>query len=92
MEAVGHLCGARGAVACALGVRTRPIPCDHLDTRVLAQPLRDWLSGPLREQGHGLVALQVHQDRAIGVPFPQGKIVHPQHGGRGERRGRLPAE
>ena len=89
MKAVRHLRSAGGAVACALGICTRPIPCDHLHARVLPQPLRDRLGGPLWEQGHGLVALQ---DRAIGVPFPQGEIVHPQHGGRGERRGRVPTE
>ena len=79
-------------MACALGIRTRPISCNHLHTRVLAQPLRHRFGGPLREQRHGLAALQVHQDRAIGVPFAQGEVIHPQHPGRGERRGRLLAE
>ena len=29
------------------------------------------------QERHGLAALQVHQDRAIGVPFPQGEVIHP---------------
>ena len=77
MKAVRHLRGARGAVACALGIRTGPIPCDHLHPRVLAQPLRHRFGGPLREQRHGLSTFQIHQDRAIGLTFPQSEIVHP---------------
>ncbi len=87
MKAVRNLGGAGRALTGALGIRTRPIPRDHLHPGVLPEPLRHGLGGALREQGHGLAALQVHQDRAIGVPFPQGEIVHPQHPGRGERRG-----
>ena len=86
MKPVGHLGGGRRPVAGALGIGTGPIPRDDLDPGVFPQPLRDGLGGPLGEQGHGLPALEVHQDRAIGVPFPQGEIVHPQHG-RGGGRG-----
>jgi hypothetical protein len=36
------------------------------------------------------MTLQVHEDGAIGVPFPQGEIVHAQHGrGGGRRDGQL---
>jgi hypothetical protein len=50
---------------------------------MLPEPLRHGLGRPIREQGDRLVALQVHEDGAIGVPFPQGEIVHPEHPGRG---------
>ena len=59
---------------------------------MLSEPLGEGLGRAIGEQGHGLAALQIHQDRAIGVPFPQGEIVHPQHGGCGKRRGGLPAQ
>ena len=59
---------------------------------MLPEPLRHGLGRPIREQCDRLAALQIHEDGAIGVPFPQGEIVHAEDGGRGERRGRLPTE
>ena len=53
---------------------------------MLPEPLRQGLRRALWQERHGLAALQVHQDRAIGVPFPQGEAIHPKHPGRGERR------
>ncbi len=41
-------------------------------------------SRALRQERHGLPAFQVHEDRARGMPFPQGEIVYPQHSGRGQ--------
>jgi len=60
-----------------LSIPTAPLPRDHLHPGVRPEPLRHRLGHPIREQGHRLPALQVHQDRAIRVPFPQGEIVHP---------------
>jgi len=88
VKAICHLGGRGCTLASALGIRARPIPRNDLHPWVLPQPLCDRLGGPLREQGHGLPALQVHQDRAIGVPFAQGEIVHPQHPGCGQSRKR----
>jgi hypothetical protein len=82
-EPIRHLDGRGRAVTSALGIGTRPIARDDLHPGVLPQPLRHRFGGPLRQQGHGLPAFQIHQDRAIGVPFAQGKIVHPEHPGRG---------
>ena len=59
---------------------------------MLPEPLRHRLGRALRQECHGLATLQVHQDRARGVPFAQGEVIHPKHPGRGERRGRLLAE
>ena len=50
---------------------------------MLPEPLRHGLGRPIREQGDRLVALQVHEDGAIGVPFPQSAIVSPEHPGHG---------
>jgi hypothetical protein len=50
---------------------------------MLPEPLRHGLGRPIREECDRLVAFQIHEDGAIGVPFPQGEIVHPEHPGRG---------
>ena len=92
MEAVRDLGGRGRAVPSAFRIGARPIARDDLHPGMLPEPLRQGLRGALWQERHGLAALQVHQDRAIGVPFPQGEVIHPQHPGRGERRGRLLAE
>jgi len=92
MKAVRHLRGGRCPLPRALSIRTGSIPGDHRHPWVLPQPLRHRRGGALREQGHRLTALEVDQDGAVGLALPQGEIVHPEHPGRGERRGRLPAE
>jgi hypothetical protein len=38
------------------------------------------------------VALEINQDRAIGLAFPHGKIVHAEDSGTGEGRDWQPAE
>jgi hypothetical protein len=92
MEAVRDL-GRRGrALPGAFSIGTRPIARDDLHPGMLPEPLRQRLGGALWQERHGLAALQVHQDRAIGVPFPQGEVIHTKHPGRGEQRGRLPPE
>ena len=40
----------------------------------------------------GLAALQIDQHGAIRLAFAQGEIIHAEDGGRGERRGGLPAQ
>ena len=92
MKAVRDLGGRGCPLARALGIGARPIPRDHLHPWVLPEPLRHGLGGAIREERHGLAALQIDQDRAIRVAFPQGEIIHPEHRGRGQRRDRLPAE
>ena len=87
MKAVRDLDGCGCALACTR-IRTRPIPGDDLHPGMRLEPLGDSLSGMIRQECHGLPALQVHQDRATGVPFPQGEIVHPEHPGCGQKRQR----
>ena len=91
MKAVRDLDGCGCALACTLRIRTRPIPGDDLHPGMCLEPLGDSLSGTIRQECHGLPALQVHQDRAIGVPFPQGEIVYPEHPGCGQRQRQLRA-
>ena len=53
---------------------------------MLPQPRGQGLGRTFRQQGHGLAALQIDQDRAIALAFPQGEIVHAKGGGTGEGR------
>ena len=92
MKAVRNLGRSGCSVPCALGIGARAVPGNHLDPRMGLEPLRHGIGRALREEGHGLATLQIHQDRAIGMPFAQGKIVHPEHPGRGEDRPRQPAQ
>jgi hypothetical protein len=39
------------------------------------EPLREGVGSAIREQRHGLPALQVDQYRAIGLTFPQGASI-----------------
>ena len=92
MKAVRDLGGRGRPLARALGIGGRAIACDHLHTRMLPEPLRHGLGGAIREQRHGLATLQIDQHGAIGLAFPQGEIVHPEHRGGRQRRDRQPAE
>ena len=92
MEAVGNLGGRRGALACALGIGTRAIPRDDLYPGMLPEPLGHGVRGAIRQQGHGLAALQINEHGARGLAFPQGKIIHTEHSGGGAGRDGLPAK
>ena len=92
MEAVRDLGRRRRAVPSAFRIGTRPIARDDLHPGMLPEPLCQGRRRAFWQERHGLAALQVDQDRAISVPFPQGEIIHSKHPGRGERRGRLLAE
>jgi hypothetical protein len=49
MKTVRDLRGVGRALACTLGIRTRPIPCDHLHPGMLPEPLRDSVSRAIWE-------------------------------------------
>ena len=92
MKTVRDLGRLGRALPSAFRIGARPIPGDHLHSGVRPEPLGHRLGGPIREELHGLAAFEIHQDRAIRMPFPQRKIVHTQHPGGGQRRGWLAAE
>jgi hypothetical protein len=56
------------------------------------EPLRQSVGGAIRQEGHGLAAFEINEHGAIGLAFPQGKIVPPEHSGRGARRDGQPQE
>lgn len=79
MKAIGDLGSGGGSLTRPVGVGGRAVARDHLDARMGLEPLRQGGGGAIREQRHGLPALQSDQHRAIGLAFPQGEIVHPEH-------------
>ena len=82
MKAVRDLGGRGSPLPSAVSIGARPIACNHLDPRMLSEPVRDGLGCPIREQRHGPAARQVYQDRAVDLAFAQGELVHPQLAGR----------
>ena len=92
MKAVGDLDGCGCPLMRAIGVGFRPIPRDDLHARMLLEPMGQGLRGAIGEQRHRPMALEIDQDRAIGLAFPQREIVHAEDGGTREGRDRQPAE
>jgi hypothetical protein len=92
MKAIGDLGSGRGPLPRPVGVGGRAVACDHLDARMGLEPLRQGLGRPIREQRHGLPALQIDQQRPIGLAFPQGEVIHPEDRRGGECRHRVPAQ
>jgi hypothetical protein len=82
---VGHLDGLGSALAGPVGVSTGAVTSDHLDARMGAQPGREGLSLPVRQQVHHAVALEVDQDRAITVATTPRPVVYRENP-RGARR------
>ena len=79
-------------MARALGIGGRAIARDHLHSRMLQEPLRHGRSRAIREERDGLVALQIDQDRAIRVAFPEREVIHTEHRGGRQRRDWQPPE
>jgi hypothetical protein len=92
MKAVRDLRGCGCPAARTLGIGFGPIARDDLHPRVGLKPLREGLGVALRQEGDGLPLLQVHQDRAISVSFPERPIIHAQHPGCGKAWQWQPAE
>ena len=92
MKTVSNLHCLGRALASTLRIRLRAVTCDDLYARMLPEPLRHGVGRAIWEESHRLAAFQIYQDGPIRLAFPEGEIIHPEHGGRGERRGRLPTE
>ena len=71
MKAVRDLCGCGSPLSCAISIGRRAVARDDLDPWMRAEPLGHRLGRPIREQGHGMVAFQINEHRAIGLAFPQ---------------------
>lgn len=76
--AVRDLLGVRRALPNAFGVHTRPVSRNDLHARMLLKPSGQGRGTAVGEQVDRSVCLQVHQDGAVGVAFPEGPVVHTQ--------------
>ena len=75
----GHLDRGRRAGAGALGESSGPVPADHLGAGMPAQPGRQGIGLPVREQVNGPPGLHVDQDRAVGPAAAEREVIHAQH-------------
>src|SRR5712691_2220067 len=67
MKTVRDLGGGGGPLARTLSIRLRAVTRDDLHPWMLPEPLRHGVRGAIREEGHGLTALQIDQHRAIDL-------------------------
>jgi hypothetical protein len=86
VKAVRDLDCLGGALTGAVRIGFRPIACNDLDSRMSLKPLRQGASFAIVQEGHGPAALEVNEDRPIGLAFPIGPIIHPEDGGGGMYR------
>jgi hypothetical protein len=85
---VGDLHRVGRTRAGGLGVRTGPIPADHLDPGPGSQPLRDRGGSPVRQDVDRAVGAHIDHDGAVDVPPPEREVVDPHQSQRGGRRER----
>src|SRR5690242_1084870 len=86
MPAVGDLLSLRGSLSRCTGIHTGSVAADAPDARLLLEPSAQAFCGALGYQIHEAAPLQVHQDRAVTMPFSERPIVDPddpQSGGHG---------
>jgi hypothetical protein len=82
VEPVGDLRrGGRGLPG-GPGIGAAPVPADHLDAGMGAQPVREGLRLPVRQHVDEPVVVHVHQHGRIRMPLPLGDIIDAQHGDR----------
>src|SRR5215831_3052551 len=75
MESVGYLF-CRGRSECrALGVEPASITGDRDNLRVILQPIREALAGPILQQINDPVKIEVDQDRAVVLTFTSSPVV-----------------
>jgi len=89
MKPIGDLRGGGGPLTRPVCVGGRAIARDHLDPRMVLEPLRQRVALAVWEERDGLAAFQVHEGGALRVAFPQRLIIHAQDPGRREVRLRL---
>ena len=79
MPAVRYLDRVGGTLLGALGIFTTPIPADHLDTRMVAQPIGDRRSRAILQEIDDPMCLEVHEDRPVAPPPAPRPVVHAEH-------------
>src|SRR5919199_4305562 len=92
MESVRDLF-RRGRSECrALGIKSASITGDRYNLRVILQPFREALAGPVRQQINDAVKIQVDQNRAVVLTLAPGPVVNTEIANRNGRVRRGPFE
>jgi len=75
VKAVSDLHRIRCALPCSFGVRLCSVSHDVLDTGMGAQPGRQRLSGPAREEIDRSMGLEIDQERSVHLTAMEGEII-----------------
>lgn len=79
VPSVGDLHGARRALRQGLAVDVGAIAGGELYLGMPLQPGQEPLLRAFGQQVHDPPALEVYEDRPVGVALPEGEVVHAQH-------------
>jgi hypothetical protein len=91
VKAVGHLNRRRRSLPGTIGIRFGAVARDDLHARVVAEPLCEGVGVSITEERDRPPPLQVDQDRAIRVTFPERPVIDAKDRGRRKARQRLTA-
>jgi hypothetical protein len=80
----------RRAFGRSLNKRVAAISTYNLDAGMSLQPTFHARRLTIRQEIEGSVLLQVNKDRAVGMPFPKGEVIHAKNTGRRSGGRRLP--
>lgn len=76
MKSVSNLLRRWRAALRSLRVDAPAISADHANSRLLLQPCPEALSRAIRQQILHGTALQIDQNRAVGLPFAPGPVIN----------------
>ena len=82
VEPVGDLHRGGRRLPGGPGVGAAPVPADHLDAGMGAQPVREGLRLPVRQHVNKAVAVHIHQHGRVRMALALGDIIDAQHGDR----------
>jgi hypothetical protein len=86
VEPVSYLDRGRGSLPSSVGITSATVAADHLDPRMLAQPLGQAGAVATLEHLDQPMPLQIDQDGPITAAATERKVVHAEHRHRADRR------
>src|SRR6516225_6521086 len=75
MKSIGDLLCRGRSEGRPFGIEATPITGDRYHLRMILQPFRKALAGPVRQQINDAVKIQVDQDRAVVLTFAPSPVV-----------------
>ena len=91
VKTIRHLNRRRRPLSCAIFIGFGAVSRDDLHARVGAEPLGERVGVSIIQERYRSPLLQVHQDRAIRVTFPERPVIDPKNRGRRKARQRQTA-